>query len=318
MADTIRLRIGVAYDGTALSGWAAQPGLRTVQGVLEDALRILYRGLPDGPLLTCAGRTDAGVHALGQVCHLDLDVETWEATVRRDSGADPASHFVRRMTGILGPDSDVVVASCEPAPEGFDARFSATWRRYEYRLADAAAPPNPLERHRTARVQQALDLDVMQAAADRLIGLHDFAGFCKPRPHATTIRTLQEFAWRRADDGVLVARLVADAFCHSMVRSLVGMCAAAGSGRLPLAKVDELLEAEERGRGFAVLPSRGLTLMEVGYPDAEELATRQELTRAKRRSLRLVGGTASGLEPVGAAPAPIDPLAPPPGDPEPA
>lgn len=308
MTAPIRLRLGIAYDGTAFSGWAAQPGLRTVQGALEDALRILYRGLPEGPLLTVAGRTDAGVHALGQVAHHDLDPEIWAGTVRRDAEAAPEDHFVRRMGGILGPESDVVVASCEVAPAGFDARFSASWRRYEYRLADAAAPPNPLDRHRTARVHQHLDLEAMRQAAGQLIGLHDFAGFCKPRPHATTIRTLQEFEWRRRDDGVLAARLVADAFCHSMVRSLVGMCAAVGMGRMPLARVPELLELDRRGSGFAVLPARGLTLMEVGYPAVEELAARQELTRARRPELRLIDGGA--LPDGAAAPAPIDPIAP--------
>lgn len=301
MTAPIRLRLGIAYDGTALSGWAAQPELRTVQGVLEDALRILYRGLPEGPLLTVAGRTDAGVHALGQVAHLDLDPALWAGTVRRDADADPTRHFVRRIGGILGPDSDVVVTSCEVAPDGFDARFSAIWRRYEYRLADAAAPQDPLERHRTARVHRHLDRELMQAAADELIGLHDFAGFCKPRPHATTIRTLQEFAWTRRPDGVLSARLVADAFCHSMVRSLVGLCAAVGMGRMPLARVPELLALEERGSGFAVLPSRGLALMEVGYPDDAELAARQELTRAKRPPMR-EGGVSEPIDPLRAVP----------------
>lgn len=288
MSETVRLRLGIAYDGTAFSGWATQPNLRTVQGTLEDALRILYRDLPQGPLLTCAGRTDAGVHALGQVAHLDLEREAWEGTVRRDSGADPAAHFLRRIMGILGPDSDVVITSCEVVTHDFDARFSGTWRRYEYRLADASTPLNPLDRHRTARVHQELDLGAMQAAAAIVTGLHDFAGFCRPREGATTIRTLTEFTWRRDDDGVLVARLLADAFCHSMVRSLVGMCAAVGHGRLNLAAVEQLLQADARGSGFAVLPSRGLTLMEVGYPPAEELASRQEQTRAKRPSLRVV------------------------------
>lgn len=288
MSESVRLRLGIAYDGTAFSGWAAQPGLRTVQGTLEDALRILYRDLPAGPLLTCAGRTDAGVHALGQVAHLDLDRGAWEATVRRDSGADPASHFLRRMMGILGPDSDVVVTGCEVVSRDFDARFSGTWRRYEYRLADASTPLNPLDRHRTARIHQQLDVGAMQAAAAMVTGLHDFAGFCKPREGATTIRTLTEFTWRRDEEGVLVAHLRADAFCHSMVRSLVGMCAAVGHDRLNLAAVEQLLVADARGSGFAVLPSRGLTLMEVGYPDDSELASRQEQTRAKRPTLRLL------------------------------
>lgn len=281
---SVRLRLGIAYDGTAFSGWASQPGLRTVQGTLEEALRTLYRDLAQHePLLTVAGRTDAGVHALGQVAHLDLDEAIWAGTVRRGSDAGPAEHFIRRMTGILGVDADVAITSCDIGPDGFDARFSALWRRYEYRLADAHTPANPLERHRTARVHQPLDMALMNEAAAMLIGLHDFAGFCKPRPGATTIRTLQEFQWQRDEQGVLIARVVADAFCHSMVRSLVGMCAAVGSGRLAIESVPKLLEADERGSGFAVLAAKGLTLMEVGYPDsAQQLSARQELTRARR------------------------------------
>lgn len=305
MPETIRLRLGITYDGGAFSGWAAQPGLRTVQGTLEDAVRILIRDLPEGPLLTVAGRTDAGVHASGQVAHLDLPLDRWRAVGRRavvaarTAGDDLdgahgseldeiiCAQFLRRMAGVLGVDSDVAVTSCVPAPEGFDARFSAIWRRYEYRLADRSVALNPLERHRVARITQDVDLDLMNAAAERLIGLHDFAGFCKPRPHATTIRTLHEFHWvRDAESGVLIARLVADAFCHSMVRSLVGMCAAVGSGRLALSDVDALLEADERGTGFAVLAPRGLNLMEVGYPGDDHLASRQLATRAKRAPLQ--------------------------------
>lgn len=287
MVSPVRIRLDLAYDGTAFSGWATQPGLRTVQGTLEEALRILYRDLPEGPLLTVAGRTDAGVHALGQVAHLDLDESAWASTARRAGREGASEAFVRRMAGIIGNDADVVVARAEPAPEGFDARFSAVWRRYEYRLADLDTPPNPLERHRTAFVRAHLDLDRMNAAAATLVGLHDFAGFCRPRAGATTVRTLQRFAWRRGDGGELVADVQADAFCHSMVRSLVGMCAAVGQGRLSLDRVGGLLHATERSNAFAVLAARGLTLMEVGYPPEAELETRQDATRAKRPALRL-------------------------------
>lgn len=287
--DRVRVRLDIAYDGSAFSGWAAQPALRTVQGVLEEALRILYRDLPAGALLTVAGRTDAGVHALGQVAHLDLPVDAWESTVRRGGQERPGGALVRRLTGVLGAESDVVVTAAAVAPDGFDARFSAVWRRYEYRLADRATPPNPLERHCTAQVRQALDLEAMNDAARVLIGLHDFAGFCKPRAHATTIRTLQEFEWRVDERGVFVANLRADAFCHSMVRSLVGMCAAAGSGRLPLDRVPELLAATERSNAFPVLQARGLTLVEIGYPEAAEFAARATATRAKRH-LAIVDG----------------------------
>lgn len=301
MPSPVRLRLDIAYDGTAFSGWATQPELRTVQGTLEDALRILYRDLPPaGPLLTVAGRTDAGVHALGQVAHLDLDDDTWASTSRRGGQGGRGAHddaseaFVRRMAGIIGSDADVVVTHAAIAPAGFDARFSAVWRRYEYRLADLDTPPNPLERHRTATVRAHLDLDRMNAAAEALVGLHDFAGFCRPRAGATTVRALERFAWRRTDDGVLVADVQADAFCHSMVRSLVGMCAAVGHGRLALDRVPGLLELGERSNAFAVLAARGLTLVSVGYPDADGLAERQRATRARRPALRLVDATSEG------------------------
>ncbi|MGO2111166.1 MAG: tRNA pseudouridine(38-40) synthase TruA [Pseudoclavibacter sp.] len=291
MPAPVRIRLDLAYDGTAFSGWATQPALRTVQGTLEDALRILYRGLPDdGPLLTVAGRTDAGVHALGQVAHLDLDAEMWEGTTRRAAKTTPGDAFVRRMAGIIGNDADVVVAKADIAPAGFDARFSAVWRRYEYRLADLDTPPNPLERHRTAFVRGHLDVARMNEAAGKLVGLHDFAGFCRPRAGATTVRTLQHFDWRRDEGGTLVAHVRADAFCHSMVRSLVGMCAAVGQGRLALDRVPELLEVTERSNAFAVLAARGLTLTEIGYPGDAELESRQESTRAKRPALRVVSG----------------------------
>ena len=289
MASTVRIRLDIAYDGTAFSGWAAQPDQRTVQGTLEDALRIIYRELPEGPLLTVAGRTDAGVHALGQVAHLDLGAETWASTARRRGDTDAASSFVRRMRGVLGEDSDVVVRAASEAPADFDARFSALSRTYEYRLADVATPPNPLERHRTATIHRALELDPMNRAAETLVGLHDFVGYCRPREHATTIRTLEEFRWVHLDDGVFVARLTADAFCHSMVRSLVGMCAEVGSGRMPLDRVAATLELDRRSNAFPVLGARGLTLLGVAYPGGEALAARQETTRARRPRLRIVG-----------------------------
>ena len=285
--STARFRLDIAYDGTAFSGWAAQPELRTVQGALEDAIRLVARDLPPGPLLTVAGRTDAGVHAAAQVAHLDLDDLALE-NVRRRSTDDVADILLRRTNGVLGRDSDVVLSRVSQAPAGFDARFSAVSRSYEFRIADRLTPPNPIERHRTAVVTRTLDPALMQSAADKLIGLHDFAGFCRPRPHSTTIRTLQRFDWMRDEHGVLVAKLEADAFCHSMVRSLVGMCAEVGAGRIRLADVQVLLQAAERSSAFPVLSARGLTLTGVGYPADHELLGRQQITRAQRPALRLV------------------------------
>ncbi|GAA1844002.1 tRNA pseudouridine(38-40) synthase TruA [Agromyces salentinus] len=291
--DHVRLRLDIAYDGTDFSGWSRQPRLRTVQGVVEDALATLFRRVGMRPRLTVAGRTDAGVHARGQVAHLDLPLHALSTVTapRRghgDEGRSPATVLARRLTGIIGADSDVVITRASVAPDGFDARFSAVWRRYEYRIADAQASHDPLARRSTVSYPRALDAEAMDAAAGTLIGLHDFASYCKPREEATTIRTLQVYRWRRGQDGVLVASLQADAFCHSMVRALVGACVAVGEGRLDAADPVALLRAAERTSAFKVMPAKGLVLTEVGYPEGDELEARARQTRA-RRELRVDG-----------------------------
>lgn len=225
-------------------------------------------------MLVVAGRTDAGVHATGQVAHLDL--------TRTQSERQAPESLVRRLNGILGSGSDVVISSSDRAHPHFDARFSATWRRYEYRLADAASVRNPLTRHFTASINSHLDAAGMDDVGHHLLGLRDFASFCKPREGATTIRTLQDFSWRRDDDGVLVAGLRADAFCHSMVRALVGACVAVGEGRLDGAALLSLSDAVERTSAFKVMPARGLTLKQVGYPHESEFDSRAIQTRARR------------------------------------
>ncbi|MFC4827361.1 tRNA pseudouridine(38-40) synthase TruA [Agromyces aurantiacus] len=286
----MRLRLDLAYQGTDFAGWSRQPGLRTVQGVLETALATLFRREGVAPRLVVAGRTDAGVHAARQVAHLDVEERALAAVSRprrgdasSGSAADPAAVLARRVRGILGAqDSDVVVRAARPAPPGFDARFSAIWRRYEYRVADAVGEHDPLQRHRTVWYPRELDVEAMDVAAQTLIGLADFAAFCKPREEATTIRTLQSYRWRRDAEGVLVASLQADAFCHSMVRALVGACLAVGEGRLDVGGPSELLHARQRTSAFKVLPAKGLTLTEVGYPPDEELAARAQQTRARR------------------------------------
>jgi tRNA pseudouridine38-40 synthase len=265
--DPGRIRLDLAYDGTAFSGWARQPGLRTVQGVLEEALATVFRRHGAAPRITVAGRTDVGVHAIGQVAHVDL-TPAQQASLRGD--------LAKRLNGIAGLDSDVRVFRSVQAPAGFDARFSALWRRYEYRIADAGALHDPRRRSHTLWHPADLDADAMHAAAQSLLGLHDFAAFCKPREGATTIRTLQEFSWERDADGVLVARLQADAFCHSMVRALIGACVDAAGD------VVRLRDAGVRTSAFKVMPAKGLTLVEVGYPPDAELAARAEQTRGKR------------------------------------
>ena len=288
----MRIRLDIAYDGTHFRGWAKQPGLRTVQGTIEQALARIVGpavgkdGAANGsdPRLVVAGRTDAGVHATGQVAHVDLDERQWARVVSRNGRAahDPAGSLAARIRGVLGQYPDVAVHRTGVAPDGFDARFSATWRRYEYRVADRVSGYDPLERHRTTSVHATLDVAAMDAAARSLVGLHDFAAYCKPREEATTIRTLLGFDWRRDDAGILIANVKADAFCHSMVRALVGACVAVGEGRLDAEDVADIRDAGERTSDVKVLAARGLTLTEVGYPADDLLAARAEQTRAHR------------------------------------
>jgi tRNA pseudouridine38-40 synthase len=268
----VRLRLDLSYDGTEFAGWAVQPDVRTVQGEIENALEIQFRSgrLP----LTVAGRTDAGVHATGQVAHVDVPRAVWEGQ---------AAKAVRRLNGLL--PADVRVHRIVEAPDGFDARFSAVWRRYVYRIADADEGAPPLRRHDTVAWRRRLDAAVMQDAASQMLGLHDFAAFCKRRDNATTIRTLQALSVCRAEDGIIEIRVQADAFCHSMVRSLVGGLAAVGEGRRSVDWPASLLTLGERSSHVAVAPAHGLTLVEVGYAPDEELALRQQETR----SLRSVG-----------------------------
>jgi tRNA pseudouridine38-40 synthase len=278
----VRIRLDIAYDGTHFRGWARQPGLRTVQGELEAALTRIVGG---DPRLIVAGRTDAGVHASGQVAHLDLDADQIARLRRRrrdDDEADAVAALAGRVRGVLGLYPDVTVRRTSPAPEGFDARFSAVWRRYTYRLADATTGYDPLNRLRTTTLRSVLDVEAMDAAASRLIGLHDFAAYCKAREEATTIRTLLEYDWRRGEDGVLVAHVRADAFCHSMVRALVGACVAVGEGRLEVDDVVAIRDARMRIPETKVLAARGLVLAEVGYPADDLLAARAAQTRNRR------------------------------------
>ncbi|GAB3618141.1 tRNA pseudouridine(38-40) synthase TruA [Okibacterium endophyticum] len=284
--DARRFRLDIAYDGTGFSGWSRQPGLRTVQGVLEEAIATVLGRHDDGVTLAVAGRTDAGVHAIGQVAHLDLNPAQVAVVERRRSGGQgvpsPAQGLVRRINGVLGQYPDVVATDASEAPAGFDARFSAIWRRYRYRLADLGSTRNPLERASTVWYPHHLDVEAMDKAAETLVGLHDFAAYCRPREGATTIRTLLDYRWWRDDEGVVIAEVKADAFCHSMVRALVGACAAVGQGKLDVSDVVRLRDAQRRTSAFPVMPARGLTLTQVGYPEDDLLAARAELTRAKR------------------------------------
>jgi tRNA pseudouridine38-40 synthase len=239
-----------------------------VQGALEEALRTALR--QPSVAVTCAGRTDAGVHARGQVVHVDLAGDVW---------AEYAGVLLARLRGLL-PD-DVVLRALAPAPAGFDARFSATWRRYAYRVCDAPAGPDPLRRHEVVHHRRPLNVESMQSASAALLGEHDFAAYCRRREGATTVRALRELSWTR-DDDLVVATVVADAFCHNMVRSLVGAVLAVGDGRRPVEWPAEVLAGRVRVPEVQVAPAHGLCLEEVGYPPDAELAEQAGLARRRR------------------------------------
>jgi len=235
--------------------------------VLEDALTTLVR---TPVALTVAGRTDAGVHATGQVAHVDVP-----------ASAMPVAELWRRLARMLPPD--VRVPSVRVAPPGFDARFSALRRHYRYRVCDAPWGVDPLRRHDTLAWHRPLDAGAMNAASTLLLGEHDFAAYCRHREGATTIRALQRLEWTRPEPHLLVASVAADAFCHSMVRSLMGALLAVGEGHRPVGWPVSLLAAAGRSSAVHVVPPHGLCLVEVVYPSDAELAARAAVTRAVRR-----------------------------------
>ncbi|SDD76258.1 tRNA pseudouridine(38-40) synthase TruA [Auraticoccus monumenti] len=266
-----RLRIDLAYDGTDFLGWAVQPGYRTVQGLLEEwTPKVLRLAAPVG--LVCAGRTDAGVHARAQVAHLDVP-----------AGTDPAV-LLRRLRRVLPPD--IAVLDVAAAPPGFHARFSALWRRYVYRISDGEGIADPLQRAHVATVRRVVDVDRFNAAAASLLGLHDFAAFCRRKPHATTIRTLQDIEARRVPADPLASKVEvtvrADAFCHSMVRSLVGALTQVATGQRDETWLAEVAASSRRHTQVNVMVARGLTLEEVRYPPDHELAARAAEARTVR------------------------------------
>lgn len=308
----IRIRLDIAYDGTDFKGWATQPGLRTVQQEIETALSTVLRRPAENPVqLTVGGRTDAGVHARGQVAHCDITATEFTALCKDTS---TAANRARRVNGVLQRQnaSDILIADITEAPAEFDARFGALWRRYEYRVTGPVV--DPLARRFTATAKRTPQLELLQQAAAELVGLRDFGAFCKAREGATTIRNLTEFSWRAEPFGaagagpsagassgadtsasagtaagtgaaaspVCVAHIQADAFCHSMVRALIGACVAVATGRITLERLREIRDAAERSSEFTVMPAHGLSLEEIAYPAASELAARAAQTRARR------------------------------------
>ncbi|MEW2575706.1 tRNA pseudouridine(38-40) synthase TruA [Streptomyces syringium] len=273
----VRVRLDLSYDGKDFSGWAKQrAGQRTVQGEIENALRTVTRSDRTYEL-TVAGRTDSGVHARGQVAHVDLPVEVW---------AEHEEKLLRRLAGRLS--HDVRVWKVAEAPAGFNARFSAVWRRYAYRVVDHIGGVDPLLRGHVLWHDWPLDVEAMNAASQALLGEHDFAAYCRKREGATTIRTLQQLSWERDASGVVTATVRADAFCHNMVRSLVGALLFVGDGHRPVEWPGKVLAARVRDSAVHVVRPHGLTLEEVGYPADSELAARN-LAARNRRTLPAAG-----------------------------
>ena len=274
----VRLRLDIAYDGTEFAGWAVQAGQRTVAGVLDDALSTVFR---TSVQLRAAGRTDAGVHATGQVTHVDVPTDALVHAYPRTPRAGDSEFLplVRRLSRFL--PQDVRVLDIRRAAPGFDARFSALRRHYVYRLSTAPHGVQPQEARFITAWPRPLDVDAMAVASRDLVGLHDFAAFCRPREGATTIRDLQRLDWLRDGDR-LTAYITADAFCWSMVRSLVGALLAVGERRREPGWCAGLLTSARRSSDFAAAPAHGLTLVGVDYPPDDQLEARNEVTRDLR------------------------------------
>ena len=265
-----RLRLDIAYDGTHFFGWATQPGHRTLQDLIEEAISRISQTNIDSIV---AGRTDAGVHATGQVIHVDVP----DAMFDRDLTYLDLRYKLNRIL-----DEDVRSMNVSDAPQGFHARFSALRRYYSYKILDNNDVIAPLSRHDVASWYRPLDADRMNEASALLLGHHDFAAFCKFKVGGTTIRTLEKYEWHRSDEGLLVADVVADAFCYSMVRNLVGAVVCVADGRQSPAWIAQLLANKERVSDSLVFPARGLTLYQVDYPNNDQLLERAKITVAKR------------------------------------
>jgi tRNA pseudouridine38-40 synthase len=272
----MRIVMRIAYDGTDFCGWARQPDLRSIQETVETAINMVLR-LAEPVRTIVAGRTDAGVHARDQWVHFDVPADVWERV---------ADRAIYRLRGVM--PRDIQVLSVAVAPVGFDARFSPLWRRYAYRICDDPAGIDPLRRREVLLHHRQLNVAAMHEAAQPLLGQQDFAAYCRHRAGATTIRGLQRLDVTRQGDGLVRADLVADAFCHSMVRSLMGALIAVGDGRKDLGWPLQILTAAVRDPNVPAVAARGLVLEEVAYPEASELAARAELTRA-RRTLETLG-----------------------------
>jgi tRNA pseudouridine38-40 synthase len=268
-----RLRLDIAYDGTQFSGWATQPDKRTMQDMVEEAIARIVRHDIDSVV---AGRTDAGVHATGQVVHVDVADTAFD----RDLTYKDLRYKLNRIL-----DEDIRITNISDAPPGFHARFSALRRYYTYKILDDNQVITPAQRFDVAPWYRHLDHNVMNEAASHLLGTHDFAAFCKFKVGGTTVRSLEKYEWARTEDGLLIADVVADAFCYSMVRNLVGAIVCVADGRKPTSWIAELLANKERVSDSLVFPARGLTLYRVDYPSDDQLLERAKITVARRGDL---------------------------------
>ena len=283
---TVRVRLDLKYDGSPFAGWARQPGLPTVQGAIESVLAdMLTRArFPGAVTITCAGRTDSGVHARGQVAHLDLPAQTW--------GTWGAPRLLGQLNSHL--PAEIRVVGARQVPDAFDARFSALSRLYQYRICDDPARVDPITRGFVVSSRRSLDVDRMNRAGEPLIGQHDFAAFCRPREGATTVRNLLRLDWERDADRLAVLTVESDAFCHSMVRSIAGAMVSVGEGRQDESWPAGRLQARTRDSSIRVMPAHGLVLERVTYPDDIEFGTQAAKARRRRDEV-----TTSGVQHLG-------------------
>ena len=246
-----RVRMVVAYDGGPFRGFAAQPNVKTVAGVMAEATR---KVLGHPVTFTCAGRTDAGVHAWGQVVHFD--------TTRSGDDFD-ATGLRRSLNKLLHPH--IVVRSVDVAPESFDARHSAVGRRYRYTVLNRDVP-DPFMGRYVWHIEDALDLPSMKLACDPLFGEHDFSAFCRRPPDGgSTVRRVTNAEWIDTGDGFLRFEIAANAFCHQMVRSIVGTLVEVGSGRKRAGDIAGIIRSGDRQQAGQLAPPQGLSLWQVLY-----------------------------------------------------
>nr|WP_233555855.1 tRNA pseudouridine(38-40) synthase TruA [Galactobacter caseinivorans] len=278
-----RFALTLAYDGGPFHGWARQSQLGSVQQSLEEALELILR-MPTRTVV--AGRTDTGVHARGQVVHLDITEQALSRLVTRDGGLDAEATLVRRLNSILNASTSgaVLVREARVVPPGFDARFSALWRSYTYTIADGMDRWDPLRRGDTLFHPRELDVEAMQQEAAALVGLHDFLSYCKPRQGATTIRELQELlVQRHEEDGLIRVHLRADAFCHHMVRSIVGALISVGEAKREPGWAHARLQERVRDAKTTMVAGHALVLEAVGYPEDHTAGERAQATRVRRK-----------------------------------